>query len=499
MVFTSSVFLLLFLPIFLGVYHVLPPGRRTAWMLLASYLFYGWWRLDFLALFVATTVFTFLVGRALASAAKRQSRRAWVLLVWGAVGNLGALAYFKYFNFGIDSLNSLLVALGGSGVGAWQVVLPIGISFYVFQSVSYLVDTYRGDAAGDQRFVDVAAYIALFPQLIAGPIVRYKVLGPQLARPRATFADFSAGSQRFMIGFCKKVLIADMVAPIADAGFSIAQPTMAEAWLAALAFAMQLFFDFSGYSDMAIGLARMMGLRLLENFAMPYRSRTITEFWQRWHISLSRWLRDYLYIPLGGKRRGRRRTYTNLALVMLLGGLWHGAAWTFAAWGAWHGLLLVGERLLGERGIAFRLPPLLATARTFLFVVIGWVTFRAEGFAAAVATYRGMVGLAGLELTPELAWRIPPTAAVALVVGFLAVWLAPRREPAREGPVGTVPPGSAPEATEYVAASSAAAGSVPFAARPAASLATMLIIPVFLLGVLRTISESFSPFLYFRF
>jgi alginate O-acetyltransferase complex protein AlgI len=489
MVFTSSIFLLLFLPLFLAVYYLLPPARRTAWMLLASYLFYGWWRPDFLALFVGTTVFTYLVGRGLSGARPSRPRRSRALLAIGVVGNLGTLAYFKYFNFGVESLNSLLRAMGGGDLGAWQVILPIGISFYVFQSISYLVDIYRGDAAGDSRFVDVAAYIALFPQLIAGPIVRYKVLGPQLVRPKAGFADFGAGAQRFMIGFSKKVLIADMVAPIAEAGFALAQPTMVEAWLAALAFAIQLFFDFSGYSDMAIGLARMMGLRLLENFAMPYRSRTITEFWQRWHISLSRWLRDYLYIPLGGNRRGRRRTYTNLALVMLLGGLWHGAAWTFVAWGAWHGLLLAVERLLRERAVPFRLPAALATLRTFLFVMVGWVTFRADGFTGAVAMYRGMAGFAGLALSPELGWRIPLTAVAALVTGCLVVWLAPKRPLDRAATLADIV--ARTEREEAAAANRPAA--------TASTAAALAIIPVFLLGVLRTVAESFSPFLYFRF
>jgi alginate O-acetyltransferase complex protein AlgI len=474
MVFTSSVFLFLFLPIFLAVYYLLPLRWRTTWMLIASYLFYGWWRLDFLALFVGTTVFTYAVGRGLRSARGSVPAKSRALLTLGVAGNLLTLAYFKYFNFGVESLNSLLHALGGGPLGAWQVLLPIGISFYVFQSVSYLVDTHRGDADGKRRFVDVAAYIALFPQLIAGPIVRYKLLGPQLALPKASFADFGAGARRFMIGFSKKVLIADMVAPLADAAFALPQPTLTEAWLAALAFAIQLFFDFSGYSDMAIGLARMMGLRLLENFATPYRSRTITEFWQRWHISLSRWLRDYLYIPLGGNRRGRRRTYINLSLVMLLGGLWHGAAWTFVLWGAWHGLLLITERVQRERGLGPTVPAPFAMGRTFILVTLGWVTFRADGFDAALAMYRGMFGFSGTGLSPELIWQAPLSAVVALVAGCLIAWFTPARAPE-------------PAATR---------ASAPVMKASAISLA---LIPAFVLGVLKTVADSFSPFLYFQF
>ena len=473
MVFTSSVFLFLFLPLFLAVYHLLPGNRRTLWMLLASYLFYGWWRFDFLALFFGTTLFTYLVGRELV-ARQKSGRATGALLALGVAGNLLTLAYFKYFNFGIDSLNSLLTSLGGSPLGAWQVILPIGISFYVFQSVSYLIDIRRGDASGTTRFVDMAAYIALFPQLIAGPIVRFKTLGPQLLRPVATFSDFSQGALRFMIGFCKKVLVADTVAPLADAAFGLSEPTMTEAALGALAFAIQLFFDFSGYSDMAIGLARMMGLKLLENFAMPYRSRTITEFWQRWHISLSRWLRDYLYIPLGGNRRGRRRTYLNLMLVMLLGGLWHGAAWTFVIWGAWHGTLLVSERLLREKGGWAELPRRLAAARTFLFVSLGWITFRADGLEGALAMYGGLLGANGVGITPALTWQVPLTSVAALVLGCLLVWLPPVSLP----PKDSLPAPLAPHKARF---------------------ATVVIVPVFLLGVLRIVADSFSPFLYFRF
>lgn len=499
MVFTSSIFLLLFLPLFLGVYHLLPAGRRTAWMLLASYLFYGWWRLDFLILFVATTVFTYLVGASAAQAREARPGRARAFLTVGVVGNLATLAYFKYFNFGAESLDALLRALGGTGLGIGQVLLPIGISFYVFQSVSYLLDTYRGDVDGRQRFVDVAAYIALFPQLIAGPIVRFKEVAPQLIRPQADLGDFDAGSKRFMIGFCKKVLVADSVAPLADAVFALNQPTLAEAWLGMVAFAIQLFFDFSGYSDMAIGLARMLGLRLGENFATPYLSSTVTEFWQRWHISLSRWLRDYLYIPLGGNRRGRRRTYLNLALVMLLGGLWHGAAWTFVAWGAWHGLLLIGERAAREQGNVVGLPTPLAIARTFILVSIGWVTFRADGFAAALAMYRGLFGFAGAALTPELAWQLPTAGLAALATGCLLVWVVPANDlstpaTARSEPDPAPAAGHRPAANTW---GSAAASLKPYS--PAYSPASTWLIPLFLLSVLRTVADGFAPFLYFQF
>jgi len=479
-VFTSSAFLFLFRPLYMAVYHLLPARWRTAWILVASYLFYGWWRLDFLLLFLLSSVVTHLLGRRIANNRGKRPRTAGRILTLGVTLHLGTLAYFKYFNFGVDSLNALISGMGGSGFDAWNVILPIGISFYIFQCISYLVDTRRGDVPGDERFVDVAAYIALYPQLIAGPIVRYKDLGWQLRRPVANLNDFSAGSLRFMVGFCKKVLIADTVAPLVDATFAHPAPTMAEAWLGVLAYAIQLFFDFSGYSDMAIGLARMMGLRLLENFAVPYQSKTITEFWRRWHISLSRWLRDYLYIPLGGNRRGRARTYVNLATVMVVGGLWHGAAWTFVLWGAWHGGLLVAERLLTEAKIRFSVPGWLAVARTFTFVLVGWVTFRASGFSEAVMVYRGMAGLNGFALTASYTWQMSILALATLVVAYLLVWLPPATDPlpAQERAnkeAGTVPPGA-----RYV-------------------FPVGLLVPLFALGVLRSVANSFSPFLYFQF
>jgi alginate O-acetyltransferase complex protein AlgI len=246
--------------------------------------------------------------------------------------------------------------------------------------------------------------MALFPQLVAGPIIRYKDLYRQLRKRPHTFAGFSEGGARFMIGFCKKVLIADLVAPIANAAFGLASPTAADAWLGALAYTVQIYFDFSGYSDMAVGLGLMMGFRFPENFRSPYLSRSITEFWRRWHISLSTWLRDYLYIPLGGNRRGPGRTLVNLLVVMVLGGLWHGAAWTFILWGAWHGLLLAIERrrrLPEPEG-----PRLVATAATMAAVIVGWVLFRSASVQAALAMYAGMIGLHGLGVSDALRWQL---------------------------------------------------------------------------------------------
>jgi alginate O-acetyltransferase complex protein AlgI len=480
MIFSTSIFIFLFLPLFLLVYYLLPFRWRSFWILIASYAFYAWWRVDFLALFAATTLWSYLMGRGIGHFQDRAPKKARVFLTIGVIGNLGVLAYFKYFNFGVDSLNALLSSLGVNTFNTWQVILPIGISFYVFQATSYLIDIYRRDAPANEPFFDVAAYIALFPQLIAGPILRYKNLAEQFRSRRHTFDKFSEGSARFMLGFSKKVLIADGVATIVNSIFSLTAPTLAEAWLGTLAYAVQLYFDFSGYSDMAIGLGLMMGFRFTENFRHPYASQSITEFWQRWHISLSNWLRDYLYIPLGGNRKGARRTYINLMLVMLLGGLWHGAAWTFVLWGAWHGGWLVIERLTNRatsvKSVASSLTTpwtLLRTVVTFGVVALGWVTFRAVNLAGAWRMYRGLFGLQGLGISESLSWQLSTSALFMLAVGLVALVISPWwRQLSHKAGVQW---------------------------RAGLMSPSLLLVPLFILSVLRISAESFSPFLYFQF
>lgn len=477
MVFSSAAFLFLFLPIFLAVYYLLPSRLRSAWILLASWIFYAWWRLDFLVLIVSTTVWTYLLGWAVATTRAARPRRARRFLALAVVLNIGILAYFKYFNFGVDSLNALLEAVGARRLTAWEVVLPVGISFYVFQATSYVVDVYRGDAPPAGDYLDLAAYVSLFPQLIAGPILRYKDLSRQFRRREHSLDRFGAGVVRFMTGFVKKVLVADTVAAIADSVFALSAPTLLDAWLGAAAFAVQLYYDFSGYSDMAIGLGRMIGFEFAENFRAPYRSRSITEFWRRWHISLSTWLRDYLYIPLGGNRVGR--THVNLLLVMVLGGLWHGASWSFVLWGLYHGLLLVFERRFGEgeapalrrlRGhIARWVVTAAETIRTVILVTVGWVLFRAGTLASASTVYRGMAGANGVGISAELGWQVSGLSLAALVVGAIGVYLPvvlPRPKTGRPG-VGIA--------------------------------AVTAIAPLFAVSILKLVAESFSPFLYFQF
>lgn len=366
--------------------------------------------------------------------------------MFGITLNLLTLGYFKYFNFGTDLL----------GINAWQVILPIGISFYIFHCISYLVDVYRGDTPPSPRLWDFAAFVALFPHLIAGPVLRYKDLALQFSQRTHSWEKFNEGALRFMIGFTKKVMIADTLAPLADGVFAHPNPTFAESWLGLLAYAAQLYFDFSGYSDMAVGLALMMGFRFIENFNHPYLSRSITEFWRRWHISLSTWLRDYLYIPLGGNRKGRLRTCVNLFLTMLLGGLWHGANVTFVFWGAWHGMLMVLERLFGE---------LQARWLTLLCVLLGWVLFRSPDMEMALGFYQGLIGLHGLALTNDLRWQITPLMLATLGLAYLYIFLAPRLSAA-----------SALTLTGQLGA-----------------------LGIFLLALCKLIADSYTPFLYFQF
>ncbi|GEM47007.1 MBOAT family O-acyltransferase [Deinococcus cellulosilyticus] len=471
MIFSSYIFLCLFLPLFLIIYYLTPTRLKSTLILLASYAFYGWWRWDFLYLLVAITVVSYLFALGIEKA--RDAKQAKFLVSTGIVLNLLALGYFKYANFGVDSFNALLQAFGTQPLPWTPILLPIGLSFFIFHAISYLVDIYRKEAQPTRNLIDFAAFIALFPHLIAGPVLRYHLLAEQFRSRTHTFEKFSQGSLRFMVGFCKKVLIADSIAPLADASFALQNPTLLDSWLGVLAYTLQIYFDFSGYSDMAIGLALMIGFKFPENFNHPYISRSITEFWRRWHISLSSWLREYLYISLGGNRKGVARTYFNLFLTMVLGGLWHGSNWTFVLWGAWHGGILALERFLGSKKLWKPVPAYLSIPGTLILVMVGWVLFRAHNVGSAFEMYAGMVGLNGLFLSDALGYQVTGlqliTIMLALILIFVGPWWMQRQQSREVGEVMRV------------------------------GYATLSILPLFVLAALRLAAQDYSPFLYFQF
>jgi len=380
MVFSSPVFLFLFLPIVLML--VLAAGTlraRNTLLTIASLFFYAWGEGAFVVLMITMV----LVNYALAlSIARWPGQRAWVVLA--VLLNIGALVWFKYANFLVEILNTLLSGGTTTPFVLAPIHLPIGISFFIFQGLSYVIDVHRGHVQAEQKPGPVALYVSMFPQLIAGPIVRYRDVAADIGERRFDFELFASGIRRFVIGLSKKVLIADLAARVADPIFDLDPDVLpaSVAWLGLVAYAVQIYFDFSGYSDMAIGLGRMLGFRFLENFNFPYTARSIREFWQRWHISLSTWFRDYLYIPLGGNRKGPTSTYMNLFIVFFLTGLWHGASWNFVVWGLMHGLFMVIERLGAGRKLS-ALPRAFGTVYVLLVVLMAWVFFRSSDITQA--------------------------------------------------------------------------------------------------------------------
>lgn len=405
MVFSSIVFLLYFLPTFLITYHLVDKKYKNIIILAFSIFFYSWGAPRFIFVILATTFIDFHLVKWMSMTTNQMHRR--LMLTLSVSVNVGLLFYFKYSNFFIENINSLLSVFGAKEVQWTKLILPIGISFYTFETITYVVDVYRKVHAPLKKFWDYQLYIILFPKLIAGPIIRYHDLADQITdrSQNETIDNVLIGFFRFIIGLGKKVLIANQMGFQADLIFSMDLNSISTftAWMGILAYTFQIYFDFSGYSDMAIGIGKMIGFKFPENFNNPYVSRSITEFWRRWHISLGAWMKNYLYIPLGGNRVSKQRLYFNLWLVFLLSGLWHGAAWTFVIWGAYHGLFLVLERA-GLSKFYDRIGKLPSTLITFLIVMIGWVFFRIENITDAFIFIRKMFsfesGLAG-QMSPE--------------------------------------------------------------------------------------------------
>jgi alginate O-acetyltransferase complex protein AlgI len=391
MLFSSTFFLIYFLPIFFTIYFLLPVFLKNYFIVFASTLFYAWGAPKFVFILLGTVVFNFYAAHLLIRL--KENKKQKLLLIFSVIVNLSFLLYFKYANFFVNNTNVVLEKLGIHSLAILHIALPIGISFFTFHQLSFIIDVYRGVKPPMKKISDYALYILLFPQLIAGPIIRYNEISDQIEGRDKRFQvdEVLLGFLRFSIGLAKKVLIANVLGKEADRIFALQADELdfVLSWMGAITYTFQIYFDFSGYSDMAIGLARMMGFKFPENFNNPYIAQSITDFWRRWHISLSRWMRDYLYIPLGGNKVSGVRLYFNLWVVFLISGLWHGAEWTFILWGAYHGFFLAIERLFllkitSKIGIFFRV------LSTFFIVILGWVLFRAQNVSQALNFFKKM-------------------------------------------------------------------------------------------------------------
>lgn len=472
MVFSSSVFFMAFLPITLILYFLIPERLlklRNLWLLIASLLFYGWGEPKYIAVMVFSIAFNYVMGLVIEA-----KHRAKPMLIACVCGNLAILGFFKYTDFLIGTVNGLL----GGEISLLNIALPIGISFYTFQTMSYIIDVYWGKVPAQRDFVAFAAYVTLFPQLIAGPIVRYSDVAVMLVGRKTNIDQIAEGIRRFIIGFGKKVLLANQVYVIWKEiiAMDMESMSMATAWLGAVAFTFQIYFDFSGYSDMAIGLGKIFGFDYLENFNYPYISRSITEFWRRWHMSLSSWFKEYVYVPLGGNRKGLPRQILNIAIVWALTGLWHGASWNFVAWGMYFGVILILEKLFLLR-VLQKCPAVIGHIYSLILIVLGWVIFALTDFSQMTAYIANMFGgaaslidgdfryLAGSRIWLLIFCVIGSTPLIKLICGKIAGLL----------------------------------GSFKGADWILGVLESAVLLGIFALSIAFLVSGSYNPFLYFRF
>lgn len=467
MVFSSTTFLFLFLPTVLILYYnpiFKSPGFRNAILIISSIFFYAWGEPFFVVLMLLSIMLNWLFGLGVAKYKDSDKGKAKVFIALSVVVNLGMMYVFKYLTFTLKNINLIF----NSNLDTLNIALPIGISFFTFQAMSYVIDVYRGSGNVQKNPFNVALYISFFPQLIAGPIVRYETIAEQINYRKENFDAFSDGVYRFMLGFCKKVLIANNVASVADEIFAYSEMSVSTAWIGAIAYTLQIFFDFSGYSEMAIGLGKMFGFDFLENFDYPYISKSVSEFWRRWHISLGTWFRDYVYFPLGGSRvKSKSRLIFNLFVVWFLTGVWHGANWTFIVWGLLYFVLLTIEKLtkftdkIGFFGHIY----------TMLFVIIGWVLFRSESIPDALEYLRTMFFMSGSELFDEKALFFLDNYKFYLVAGILACFpIVPKlREKIKINP------------------------------KLYDAITTVALFVTFIISLTFTIKGSYNPFIYFNF
>ncbi len=481
MLFSTPFFLFVFLPVFGALYWLIPARRPL--LLVGSTVFYGWSEPVFGLVVFASALLDWLLGRGIAALPPGHGRRK-TLVACGVVSNLGLLVYVKYTAFGVANLNVLLAHTGFHPLRVPRIALPLGVSFIVFEKITYVVDLYRGRARPAASLLDYCNYVLLFPKLLAGPIVKYHDIAAQLARPSHRYEDVRDGLVRFIHGLAKKVLIADTLAPTVDLIFPLPADLLdtGTAWLGLLSFTLQIYFAFSGYSDMAIGLARILGFRLLENFHHPYLATSFTDFWRRWHISLSTWIKEYLYIPLGGNRVSPVRSYVNLCICFLLSGLWHGASWNFVLWGGAHGVALMADRAFWLRWQR-ALPRPLNIALTFALVMLTWVFFRCPTFPDALRYFHALAG-AGVPVHNEVIPTRDFWFVLCVGCGLVAAPLfGSERFPLRD-------PRRVAEQSPEPAAEPVAVNRV-----PTLIFAWLLL----LVSVARLTVFSFHPFLYFRF
>ncbi len=472
MLFSSITFLFAFLPVVLLVYYICPVKYKNFTLMIFSLLFYSWGEPKFIIVMVVSVVVGYVMGLLTDYfLCKKKEKQAKLMVVLSVTINLGILFFFKYIGFFTENINKI----PGVNLKVLELALPLGISFYTFQILSYSVDVYRRTAKVQKNIINLAAYITLFPQLIAGPIVRYETVAEQLESRKESVDDFGEGVRRFVIGLGKKVLIANTAGEIFDnlSKLTGSENTIILSWICAIAFSLQIYFDFAGYSDMAIGLGRMFGFKFLENFNYPYISSSITEFWRRWHISLSSWFRDYVYIPLGGNRSGKFKTIRNIFIVWLLTGFWHGASWNFVIWGLYYFVLLMIEKN-GFSKILDKLPKAVSRIYALFFINLGWVIFAYDKLPALKNALLNMFGLNGLSFSNNLTMFYLVSYGIFLVIAFFAATPIPKKLCA--GILEKVNNTNISAVVEMI-----------------------YLFAVLLLSTAFLASEAFNPFLYFRF
>lgn len=467
MLFSSSVFIFMFLPLSLVSYYISGKKIKNYILLLASLFFYAWGGMNYLKVLIISILINYIFGLLLDKTIDKKHLRMFFLIL-GIILNLALLFYYKYYDFFLENINTIF----NMNLELKKIVLPIGISFFTFQGMSYIIDIYRNDGKVNKNIFSVALYISLFPQLVAGPIIKYKAVDEQIRNRKESIDYFSYGINRFVIGLGKKIIISDMLGAISDNIFLLANSSgidMITAWIGAICYTLQIYFDFSGYSDMAIGLGHLFGFKFPENFNYPYISRSITEFWRRWHISLSTWFKEYLYIPLGGNRRGN--VYFNLVVVFLVTGLWHGASWNFVIWGLWHGLFMIIERLIRDKAWYKKIPLIIKIFITLFIVIIGWVLFKATTLKEGLRYLSIMFGLVNFSnITFEFTYFISRKFILLIIIGIIASTPIPKNIFNRYKGV---------KAFELIK--------------------TILIILLFIVSIIFMVNSTYSPFIYFQF